>query len=132
MGSYQIGIDRLINAIVEHNYDDNGIIWPISISPYKVAIIVSNINDDNIKKYSNSIYNKLNNLGIDTIIDDRKETIGVKFNDMDLIGIPIRITIGNLLNDNLVEVKLRNEDKTKNIPTSELIEYIESLLKGKQ
>lgn len=131
MGSYQIGIDRLLSAIVENNHDEKGIIWPISIAPYKVAIIISNVNDDNIKKYSNSIYEKLNNLGIDTIMDDRKESIGVKFNDIDLIGIPIRITVGNLLKDSLVEVKLRNEEKAKNIETSALIEYIEKIIERK-
>lgn len=131
MGSYQIGIDRLISAIVENNHDEKGIIWPISVAPYKVAIIVSNVNDENIKKYSNNIYEKLNNLKIDTIIDDRKESIGVKFNDIDLMGIPIRVTVGNLLNDSIVEVKLRNEEKSVKVESSKLIEYIENIIERK-
>ena len=128
MGSYQIGIDRIISAIVEHDHDDNGIIWPMNVAPYKVAIVISNVNDNEIKKYSNSLYDKLMSEGIDTILDDRKESIGVKFNDMDLIGIPIRVTVGNLLKDNLVEVKLRNEKDSANVALSEIVDYIKETI----
>lgn len=128
MGSYQIGVDRILSAIVEHNHDDKGIIWPMSISPYKVAIVISNVNDSEIKKCANNLYDKLMEDGIDTILDDRKESIGVKFNDMDLIGIPIRITVGNLLKDNLIEIKLRNEDKTENIELSKAIDYVKEII----
>jgi len=130
MGSYHIGLDRCINAIVEKNHDENGIIWPLSVAPYKVAIIVSNVNDKDSLKYANSLYDKLNNLGIETLLDDRKETIGVKFNDIDLIGIPIRITVGRELVNNEVEVKLRKENSDKLFKTNVVIDYILDLIKN--
>ena len=80
MGSYQIGVDRCLSAIVENNHDENGIIWPMSIAPYKVIIIVANMNDQETVKYANNLHDKLESLGIETLIDDRKETYGVKFN----------------------------------------------------
>ena len=131
MGSYQLGIDRIISAVVEHNHDDNGIIWPMSIAPYKVAIVISNVNDNDIKKYATSLYDKLIEEGIDTILDDRKESIGVKFNDMDLIGIPIRVTVGSLLKEDKVELKLRNEKDTNNIETSKVVDYIKEIIDNK-
>ena len=128
LGSYRLGIDRILAAIVEVNNDENGIIWPMSITPYKVAIVVSNINDRESLKYASNLYEKLLNLNIDTILDDRKETIGVKFNDMDLIGIPIRLTIGKKLENNLIELKLRRENKVRNIKTNKIIEVIQSII----
>ena len=131
MGSYHIGIDRCISAIVEANHDDNGIIWPIRVAPYKIGIIVTNVNDEEISKYADNLYNKLMNLGIDTLLDDRKESVGVKFNDMDLIGIPIRITVGDCFKEGNVEVKLRSDDKSKEIKTSKIIEYLQNIIDKK-
>lgn len=109
MGCYGIGIERIMSAIVEQNNDEKGIIWPINVAPYKVAIVVINPKDENQKEAGEKLYNTLNNIGIDTLIDDREERAGVKFNDIDLIGIPIRITVGKKINDNIVEVKKRCE-----------------------
>lgn len=130
MGSYGIGIDRLMSAIVEKNHDENGIIWPTIIAPYKVAIVVINVNDKESYKYSKMLYERLLQNGIDTILDDRKESVGTKFNDMDLIGIPIRITVGKKLSDDYVELKLRNESKSKDIKTGEVIKTIDKILKN--
>lgn len=121
MGSYGIGIDRCMGAIVETSHDDKGIIWPMEIAPYKVAIVVVNINDKDALKYARTLYEKLENLGIETILDDRKETVGVKFNDMDLIGIPIRVTVGRKIIDNLVELKLRTEETTEEIDKTSIL-----------
>lgn len=112
MGSYGIGLDRCIAAIVEQNHDEKGIIWPINVAPYKVAIVVVDIADNKQLEVANRIYEELNNHGIDTLLDDRDERIGVKFNDMDLIGIPIRITIGSKVEDNIIELKPRVGDTT--------------------
>ncbi len=129
IGSYQIGIDRCLSAIVEKNHDENGIIWPISVAPYKVSIVVSNINDKEILKYATSLHDKLEEMGIDVLLDDRKESIGVKFNDMDLIGIPIRVTVGKLLQEEKVELKNRQTNETKEINTHDLIYEIKEMIK---
>jgi prolyl-tRNA synthetase len=112
MGSYGIGIGRCVAAIVEQNNDDKGIIWPINIAPYKVAIVIVDATNNKQMEVANNLYNELSNMGIDAILDDRDERVGVKFNDMDLIGIPIRITIGNKVTDNMVEFKLRSKENT--------------------
>lgn len=128
MGSYGIGIDRLISAIIEKNHDEKGIIWPINIAPYKVAIVVINVNDKDSYKYSKMLYERLSSNGIDTILDDRKESVGVKFNDMDLFGIPIRITVGKKLSDDYVELKLRSEEKSMDIKTGEVLKIVDKIL----
>ncbi len=128
LGSYRLGIDRILSSIVEIYNDESGIIWPMSVSPYKVAIIIYNVNDKEAEKYGENLYKKLISLNIDTILDDRKEAIGVKFNDMDLIGIPLRITIGKSLEDNEVELKLRREKKVRNVKTDKIIEVIQNLI----
>ena len=94
MGCYGIGVGRTLAALIEQNNDEKGIIFPLEVAPYKVAICALNTNDDICMNVANNIYNELTSLGIDTILDDREERPGVKFNDMELIGIPIRITIG--------------------------------------
>lgn len=128
MGSYVIGLDRVISAIVENNNDEKGIIWPIAVAPYKVALIVSNMNDKEASKYASTIYNKLRSLGIDSLLDDRKESIGVKFNDIELMGIPVIVTIGKKLEDGVVEVKQRTSDEVKDVKTNKIIEFIQNIL----
>lgn len=124
MGSYGIGLDRCINAIVESHHDEKGIIWPMEVSPYKVAIVVINVNNRESFDFSKRLYNKLNSVGIDTLLDDRKENPGVKFNDMDLIGIPIRITIGQKFENGYVEFKLRNSDTSTDVSTENIINKV--------
>lgn len=125
MGSYGIGIERILSAIVEQNNDEKGIIWPINVAPYKVAIVVINPKDEQQSSVGETLYNSFNKLGIDTLIDDRTERAGVKFNDIDLIGIPIRITIGKKVNENIVEVKRRNSEMAEDVN----IEDIETKIK---
>ncbi len=129
MGCYGIGIERILSAIVEQNNDDKGIIWPINVAPYKVAIVVINPKDEKQYEAGEKLYNDFNKLGIDTLIDDRTERAGVKFNDIDLIGIPIRITVGKKINDNLVEIKLRNEEETKEVKIEDVEEEVQNIIK---
>lgn len=129
MGSYGIGIDRCMAAIVEKNHDEKGIIWPIKVAPYKVGIVIVNVNDREAYKYSMRLYDKLNSLQIDTIVDDRKVSPGNKFNDMDLIGVPIRITVGHSLNYGKVEVKLRHEFTSYEIDINYLLDEINKIIK---
>ncbi len=130
MGTYQIGLDRVMSAIVENNHDENGIIWPICVSPYKVAIIVSNVNDKESLKYATNLHDKLENLNIDVLIDDRKESYGVKYNDMELIGIPLIITVGKNISDNKVELKIRNKNKTIDVRCDEIIDKIQNIIES--
>lgn len=124
MGCYGIGIERIVAAIVEQNHDDKGIIWPINVAPYKVGIVLINNKDEKQINIANDLYNKLNEYGIDTILDDRKERPGVKFNDMDLIGVPIRITVGKKVEDNELELKMRNSDETQVVSVNDVINVI--------
>lgn len=128
MGSYGIGIERILSAIVEQNNDEKGIIWPINVAPYKVAIVVINPKDEKQLSTGEELYSKLNKLGIDTLIDDRNERPGVKFNDMDLIGIPVRITIGKKVNDGMLEIKLRKEENSIEYKIDEAINKIEEII----
>lgn len=126
MGSYGIGIERVMASYVEQHNDENGMIWPLHLAPYKIAIVL--INKDG-EEYANKVYDELNNLGITVMLDDRDERPGIKFKDMDLIGIPIRLTIGKSFNDGKVEIKLRNEKDFKEINKDELIEELKKLVK---
>ncbi len=113
MGCYGIGVSRLIAAIIEHNHDEQGIIWPMEISPYKVIILPLDVTNAQIMDYALEIYKELEDNRVETLLDDRDERAGVKFKDADLIGIPIIITIGkNTLKDQKTEIKIR---KTKEV-----------------
>ena len=131
VGCYSIGLDRVISAIVEKHNDEKGIVWPVNVAPYKVGIIISNVNDSEISKYANGLYDKLENLDIECILDDRKESIGIKFNDLELMGIPVIVVVGNKLEKNIVEVQIRETSESKDVKTNKIIEYIQNILEKK-
>ena len=124
MGCYGIGVGRIIAATIEQNHDEKGIIWPMSIAPFKVAIVLIDRKNDLQRETAEKLYEELNQMGIDTMLDDRDERPGVKFNDMELIGIPIRITIGKKINDGEVEIKLRTENEAKTVKFEEVVSEI--------
>ena len=130
MGSYGIGIERCLNMIVEQHHDSKGIVWPMEVSPFKVCIVIVNVNDKISVKYANDLYEKLNKMKIDTLLDNRKESVGSKFIDMDLIGIPIRITVGFKINEGIVEIKEREEKEGKEIKTDNLIKEISKIIEN--
>ena len=130
MGSYGIGVDRCINSIVESYHDDMGIMWPMNIAPFKVGIIIANVNDRDTFKYAKNLYEKFNSMGIDCLLDDRKETVGVKFNDLDLIGVPIRITVGQNYSSGEVELKLRNSFMTEFIDTKDIVNKVKKIVEN--
>ena len=109
MGSYGIGLGRCMAAIAQQNNDENGLIWPMNVAPYKVAIVIISNKDETQVKIANELYDFLKHNHIDVILDDREERPGVKFKDMDLIGIPLRVTIGKKAVDNIVEFKERTK-----------------------
>ena len=130
MGCYGIGPGRILASIVEQNNDENGLILPKEIAPFKLAIVMADFKDENQVKIANDLYEKFNKLyKNDVLFDDRKERCGVKFKDMDLIGIPVRITVGKMITENKVEVKLRTEKEFKLVDLNELDSVIEELLK---
>src|SRR4030067_1137005 len=109
MGCYGIGVNRIIAAAIENSNDENGIIWPPEIAPYKAVIVSINPKDKKVADTSENIHNLLVDAGIETLWDDRDLTAGVKFKDADLVGIPIRLTIGaKTLENGTVDIKLRN------------------------
>lgn len=125
MGCYGIGLGRILASLIEQNNDENGMILPYCIAPYKVAIVLINEKDEDQVNLANTLYDTLNNQGIETILDDRNLRAGVKFKDMDLIGIPIRITVGKKASENIVEFKLRNENEFKEVNVDNILEEIE-------
>jgi prolyl-tRNA synthetase len=115
MGCYGVGVSRLAQAAVEQSYDKDGIIWPVAIAPYHAIICVPNISDAQQMEVAERLYTELNQLGIETILDDRDERAGVKFKDADLIGIPFRIVTGRSLKDGKVEVVQRATKQSQDI-----------------
>ncbi len=129
MGCYGIGVNRIIASLIERSHDENGIIWPLSLTPYKVIIIPVNVNDANSMQMANHIYDDLTNIaGIEVLLDDRDQRPGVKFKDADLIGIPIKIVIGKKFAETKeLEIKLRKSGETFLTPPEEIRSRIESL-----
>jgi len=129
MGCYGIGIGRTVAAAIEQNYDENGIVLPLSLSPYEVVVLPLNMKDTQIKGVAEDIYRKLSDLGVEVLIDDREESAGIKFKDADLIGIPIHVTVGpKTLKEGAVEIKLRKGGISKKVKIAEVEKEIESIL----
>ena len=128
MGSYGIGVGRCLASIVEQNNDEKGIIFPKDIAPFKVGIVTINIKDALQNEVSEKLYNEFNKLGIEALLDDRDERAGVKFNDMELIGLPIRITVGKKITENIVEVKVRSTQEMFEVSVDNIYEFVQNLL----
>lgn len=121
MGCYGIGVTRTLAAVVEQHHDDNGIIWPMSIAPYHVMITLVNPDDQEQTRVGEEIYNQLLAARVEVLLDDRKERPGVKFKDADLLGIPVRITVGKRAFEGIVEYKLRREPEKEEISMQEAV-----------
>ena len=128
MGCYGIGIGRILAAIIEQNNDENGIILPMNIAPYQVSIVLINDKDEKQVEVANNLYQELTKKGIEVILDNRNERPGVKFKDMDLIGIPLRITVGKKIDENKVELKQRKEKESIDIEINNVYEIISKLI----
>jgi prolyl-tRNA synthetase len=126
MGSYGIGLDRLMATIVEKHHDDDGIIWPDAVAPYQVHLLHLGKGDD-VKEAAAKLYADLRQAGIDVLYDDRKASAGVKFKDADLIGLPWRVTVGGRgLAQGTVEVKRRDQAERTSVPLAELVSFIQA------
>ncbi len=125
MGCYGIGVSRVVAAAIEQNHDDNGIIFPIPLAPYKAIILNLGLKDETITSAAEKVYAELLEMGIETLFDDRDERPGAKFKDADLLGIPFRITVGkSYLKDGIIEVRRRGDGKTEELTPKEVAEYI--------
>ncbi len=124
MGCYGIGVSRVLSATVEQHHDDKGIIWPKALAPYKASIIIVNIKVETQNEMALSIYEALQKNGLETLLDDRNERAGVKFNDADLIGLPVRITVGKKSKEGIVEFKFRNNDEIEELTVDEAIKKV--------
>tara|TARA_B100001029_G_scaffold57190_1_gene46148 strand:+ start:34 stop:1362 length:1329 start_codon:yes stop_codon:yes gene_type:complete len=129
MGSYGIGISRLVGAIIEYSHDDKGIIWPIEVAPFQVGLINLKFNDNNAVKIAEEIYSSITNLNIEILYDDRHDNAGVKFSRMDLLGLPFQIIIGNkTISENLVEIKVRKTGEAFEVNKDNISKKIKELI----
>ena len=129
MGCYGIGVSRTAAAAVERYHDENGIQWPISIAPYHVSVVPVNVNDKLQMGTAETFYKELLGKNIEVILDDRPERAGVKFKDADLIGIPIRITVGKTITEGNVEIKIRSTGEMLVVPKDEAVNKVIELIK---
>jgi prolyl-tRNA synthetase len=129
MGCYGLGVGRTVAAAVEQNHDDKGIIWPLPLAPYEVVLVVLNADKPAVVEAAGGLYTQLVDAGIDVLFDDRPERPGVKFNDMDLIGFPVRVVLGGRgLESGEVELSLRSDGEKRPTPIGEMVPAVEALL----
>ncbi|MBI5166392.1 MAG: proline--tRNA ligase [candidate division NC10 bacterium] len=131
MGSYGIGPARIAAAAIEQNHDANGIIWPKSIAPFQVHLLVVNVSDPKMREMAERLYEELCRNGIEVLFDDRDERPGVKFKDADLLGIPIRVTVGTLaIKEGLVDIRVRRTGEEVRVPEGEGVNRVKARLGG--
>lgn len=128
MGCYGIGVSRLMSAIVEQYADENGMNWPKGLAPFDLHLVPINLNDEAQAALTSEVEDTMKKAGYQVLIDDRKERAGVKFADSDLIGLPVRVTIGKKAAEGIVEVKIRATGETVEVRKEELIETLNILM----
>ncbi len=126
MGCYGIGVERTVAAIVEQHHDENGIIWPLAVAPYHVVVVPVNVKKEEHLENAEKIYEELKAAGVEVLLDDRNERAGFKFKDSDLLGIPMRITVGKDIVDGKVEFKLRSEDDKEIIAVEDVLDRVKA------
>ena len=127
MGSYGIGVERIMASAIELHHDADGIIWPKSLAPFDVVVTVTNMKDDQLKEHGEKLYKDLQRAGLEVLLDDRDERAGVKFKDADLIGIPYRITIGKKAADGLVELFDRRAKSSEDVKLGDVVTRVQKL-----
>jgi prolyl-tRNA synthetase len=127
MGSYGIGVERIMASAIELHHDNDGIIWPKSIAPFDVIVTITNMKQDEVRNAGESLYRELHRGGLDVLLDDRDERAGVKFKDADLIGIPYRVTVGKKISDGLVELFDRKATITEEVKLADIVGRLQKL-----
>lgn len=128
MGSYGIGLERCMAAVAEQHHDEAGIIWPKEIAPFTVAVVIVSTKDEEQLKAGEALYQQLKEAGIDVLLDDRKERPGVKFKDMELIGIPYRVTVGRGISEGKVELNIRGQEGKQEFAVADILSQLTRLL----
>ncbi|MEP6635125.1 MAG: proline--tRNA ligase [Acidobacteriota bacterium] len=127
MGSYGIGVERIMTAAVEQNHDSDGIVWPKTLAPFDVIVTITNVKQDDIRTAGEGLYKDLQRAGLEVLLDDRDERAGVKFKDADLIGIPYRVTVGKKITDGMVELFERRSKTSEDVKLADLVPRIQKL-----
>jgi prolyl-tRNA synthetase len=131
MGSYGIGISRIMAATVEQRHDDAGMIWPKLLAPYEVAVIMANADAPAVTAEAGRIYRELGERGIEAVLDDREERAGVKFADADLVGYPVQVVVGSRgLESGTVDLKVRATGERSSAPLTDASQAVEDLLRS--
>jgi prolyl-tRNA synthetase len=129
MGCYGLGVSRTMAAAIEAHHDENGIVWPISIAPFEAVLLVASVRDEAQMQAAQELYQALRAEGVDVLLDDREERIGVKFKDMDLIGVPVQVVVGRSLAEGTVEVGLRGDASgRKAVPVADAADTVARLV----
>jgi len=130
MGCYGIGVNRIVAALAETCHDEKGLKWPVALAPFEVVVVPLNVKDPPLREAAEKIYNDLKANGVDALLDDRDERAGVKFNDADLIGFPVRVVIGGKgLTEGVVEVKRRSDEQPAKVPLADVTSRVAELLR---
>jgi prolyl-tRNA synthetase len=127
MGSYGIGVERIMAAAVEQSHDADGIIWPRELTPFDVIVTITNIKQDDVRAAGEKLYEDLQRAGLEVLLDDRDERAGVKFKDADLIGVPYRITIGKKAAEGVVELFERRTKQSEDVKISDVVTHVQRL-----
>ena len=128
MGSYGIGIERILTGAIEQNHDQSGIVLPVSIAPFQAVVTPVNIKQDAQREAADAIYAQLQAAGVDALLDDRPLRAGVKFNDADLIGVPFRVTVGRKIGDGIVEVTDRRTKASKDVRIESIVASLQQAI----
>ena len=132
MGSYGIGVERIITAAVEQRHDEDGIVWPRSLAPFDVVVTITNMKQDDLRAAGEKLYEELQQAGLEVLLDDRDERAGVKFKDADLIGIPYRVTIGKKIADGVVELFERRTKQSEDVKITEVVAHVQRQISVQQ
>ncbi|NQX64830.1 proline--tRNA ligase [Paenibacillus alba] len=130
MGCYGIGVSRVLAAVIEQHYDERGILWPETLAPFSIHLLTVHVHDEMQMKLSQDIYTSLQNAGYSVLWDDRDERPGVKFNDSDLLGFPLRITVGKKANEQMIECKERRSGKQYELMANQLLSHCQSFFQS--
>ena len=132
MGSYGIGVERIMTAVVEQQHDEDGIVWPQSLAPFDVVVTITNMKQDDLRQTGEKLYQELGRAGLDVLLDDRDERAGVKFKDADLIGIPYRINVGKKVAEGVVELFDRRAKRSEDVKISDVVKHVQRLALAQQ